>query len=58
MLKRFVGTRTLDVSDIPAYMNEIDYLEDVYFGKKQVGEKEATRLKGLYLVLLRYEAAS
>jgi lysyl-tRNA synthetase, class I len=49
MLKRFVGTRTLDVSDIPAYMNEIDSLEDVYFGKKQIGEKEATKLKGLYL---------
>ncbi|HSV49340.1 MAG TPA: lysine--tRNA ligase [Candidatus Acidoferrales bacterium] len=48
MLKRFVGTRSLDVSDIPAYMNEMDYLEDVYFGKKQVGEKEAMRLKGLY----------
>ena len=48
MLKRFVGTRTLDVSDIPAYMNELDYMEDVYFGKKQVGEKEATRLKGLF----------
>ncbi len=49
MLKRFVGTRTLDISDIPSYMNELDYLEDVYFGKKQVSEKEATRLKGLYL---------
>jgi lysyl-tRNA synthetase, class I len=47
MLKRFVGTRTLDVSDIPAYMNELDYLEDVYFGKKQVGDKEATKLRGL-----------
>src|SRR4030043_13796 len=49
MLKRFVGTRSLDVSDIPAYMNEIDSLEDVYFGKKQVSEKEGTKLKGLYL---------
>jgi lysyl-tRNA synthetase class 1 len=48
MLKRFVGTRTLDVSDIPAYMNELDYLEDVYFGKKQAGEKEAVRLRGLF----------
>ena len=48
MLKRFVGTRTLDVSDIPAYMNELDGFEDVYFGKKQVGEKEAIKLKGLY----------
>jgi lysyl-tRNA synthetase class 1 len=48
MLKRFVGTRSLDVSDIPAYMNELDYLEEVYFGKKQVGEKEATKLRGLF----------
>ncbi|MCW3995528.1 MAG: lysine--tRNA ligase [Candidatus Bathyarchaeota archaeon] len=48
MLKRFVGTRTLDVSDIPAYMNELDQLEDVYFDKKQAGEKEAIRLKGLF----------
>jgi lysyl-tRNA synthetase class 1 len=49
MLKRFVGTRTLDVSDIPAYMNELDSLEDVYFGKKQVSERELVKLKGLYL---------
>ncbi len=49
MLKRFVGTRTLDVSDIPLYMNELDVLEDVYFGRKKVGEREAVKLKGLYL---------
>ena len=49
MLKRFVGTRTLDVSDIPAYMNELDSLEDVYFGKKTVkDEKERVKLRGLY----------
>ncbi|XHH08019.1 MAG: lysine--tRNA ligase [Candidatus Bathyarchaeia archaeon] len=48
MLKRFVGTRSLDVSDIPSYMNELDELEDVYFGKKQLNPKEATRLKGIY----------
>jgi len=49
MLKRFVGTRTLDVSDIPAYMNELDYLEDIYFGKKTIpDEKELAKLKGLY----------
>jgi lysyl-tRNA synthetase class 1 len=47
MLKRFVGTRTLDVSDIPSYMNELDEMEDVYFGKKQVSEKEKIRLTGL-----------
>ena len=49
MLKRFVGTRTLDVTDIPVYMNELDQLEDVYFGKKTVKEeKELARLRGLY----------
>jgi lysyl-tRNA synthetase class 1 len=48
MLKRFVGTRSLDVSDIPSYMNELDELEDVYFGKKQVSPKDVTKLKGLY----------
>ncbi|XES76961.1 MAG: lysine--tRNA ligase [Candidatus Bathyarchaeia archaeon] len=48
MLKRFVGTRSLDVSDIPAYMNELDGLEDVYFGKKAVSEKDLAKLKGLY----------
>ncbi len=50
MLKRFVGTRTLDVSDIPSYMNELDALEDVYFGKKKVNDKhELEKLRGLYL---------
>jgi lysyl-tRNA synthetase class 1 len=50
MLKRFVGTRTLDVPDIPSYMNELDALEDVYFGKKQVsGKRELEKERGLYL---------
>ena len=49
MLKRFVGTRTLDVSDIPVYMNEFDQIEDVYFGKKSAkDEKELAKLRGLY----------
>ncbi len=49
MLKRFVGTRTLDISDIPSYMNELDNLEDVYFGKKAVKDaKELVKLRGLY----------
>jgi lysyl-tRNA synthetase class 1 len=49
MLKRFVGTRTLDVSDIPSYMNALDSLEDVYFGKKAVKDaKELAKLRGLY----------
>ena len=49
LLKRFVGARALDVTDIPAYMNEIDYLEDLYFGKKTLrDEKELAKLRGLY----------
>jgi lysyl-tRNA synthetase class 1 len=49
MLKRFVGTRTLDVSDIPSYMNELNDIEDVYFGKKAVKDsKELVKLRGLY----------
>jgi lysyl-tRNA synthetase class 1 len=49
MLKRFVGTRTLDVSDIPSYMNELDYLDDVYFGKKTAKDgRELNKLRGLY----------
>ncbi len=49
MLKRFVGTRTLDVTDIPSYMNELDNLEAIYFGKKTVkDEKELAKLRGLY----------
>ena len=48
MLKRFVGTRSIDVSDIPLYMNELDDLEDVYFNKKQLSPKETSRLKGIY----------
>jgi lysyl-tRNA synthetase class 1 len=49
MLKRFVGTRALDVSDIPSYMNELDDIEDAYFGNKAVKDaKELAKLRGLY----------
>ena len=49
LLKRFVGARALDVVDIPTYMDELDELEDVYFGKKEVkDEKELAKLRGLY----------
>jgi len=49
MLKRFVGTRSLSVVDIPQYMNELDELEDLYFGKKRIPEKkEYAKLTGLY----------
>jgi lysyl-tRNA synthetase class 1 len=49
LLKRFVGARALDVTDIPAYMNELDDLEDLYFGMKKVkDERELAKLRGLY----------
>jgi lysyl-tRNA synthetase class 1 len=49
MLKRFVGTRALSVTDIPFYMNELDYLEDLYFGRKTIkDEREQAKLRGLY----------
>ena len=49
MLKRFVGTRMLDISDIPSYMNELNDLEDIYFGKRAVKDaKELAKLRGLY----------
>jgi lysyl-tRNA synthetase class 1 len=49
LLKRFVGTRALDVTDVPFYMNELDDLEDMYFGKKKAKtEKESAKLRGLY----------
>jgi lysyl-tRNA synthetase class 1 len=49
MLKRIVGARTLSVDDVPRYMMELDNLEEIYFGKKQIEDKyELTELKGLY----------
>ncbi|MFQ6094871.1 MAG: lysine--tRNA ligase [Candidatus Bathyarchaeia archaeon] len=48
-LKRFVGTRNISVMDIPQYMNEMDDLEDIYFGRKRIeDEKERAKLRGLY----------
>ena len=49
-LKRFVGTRNVSVVDIPRYMDEMDELEDIYFGRKRIGDsKEKTKLMGLYM---------
>jgi lysyl-tRNA synthetase class 1 len=49
MLKRFVGSRTLDVTDIPAYMNELDHMENLYFEKNTLKDsRELTKLRGLY----------
>ena len=47
--KRFVGTKSGSVEDIPVHMDELDELEDVYFGKKKVkDELEYYKLAGLY----------
>jgi lysyl-tRNA synthetase class 1 len=49
MFKRITGTRTLGVGDIPTYANELDQLEDAYFGLRKINdEKEFAKLKGLY----------
>jgi lysyl-tRNA synthetase class 1 len=49
MLKRFIGTRTLDVTDIPSYMKEWDDLEDIYFETKHdTDKKDLVKLRGLY----------
>jgi lysyl-tRNA synthetase, class I len=47
--KRFVGTKSGSVEDIPVHMDELDELEDVYFGKKKVKDDlEYYKLAGLY----------
>ena len=47
--KRMTGSRTLSVDDIPIYMKEIDYLEDIYFGRIKEGNQARKRkLTGLY----------
>jgi len=49
MLKRFEGTRELDVTDIPFYMDEIDKLEKIYFDLEKVKtERELVNLKRLF----------
>lgn len=48
-LKRFTGTRSLSVADIPQYMTELDELEDIFLGKKKISdEKDRAKLVGLY----------
>lgn len=48
-LKRFIGTRNISVMDIPRYMDELDELEDIYFGRVKISDPiEEAKLKGLY----------
>ena len=47
--KRMTGSRTLAVDDIPVYMKELDYLEDVYFGRiKESNQARKRKLNGLF----------
>jgi lysyl-tRNA synthetase class 1 len=47
--KRFVGTKSGSVYDIPPHMDELDELEDIYFGTRKVkDQKEYYKLTGLY----------
>jgi lysyl-tRNA synthetase class 1 len=49
ILKRFVGTKSGSVEEIPAHMDELDDLEDVYFGRvKAKDAEERAKLSGLY----------
>jgi len=49
IFKRFVGAKSGSVEDIPPHMDELDDLEDVYFGRANVeDEKERAKLSGLY----------
>jgi lysyl-tRNA synthetase class 1 len=47
--KRMSGSRSLAIDDIPIYMKELDYLEDIYFGRIKEGNQARKRkLKGLF----------
>jgi lysyl-tRNA synthetase class 1 len=47
--KRMTGSRTLAIDDIPVYLRELDYLEDVYFGRvKEANPARKRKLQGLY----------
>jgi len=49
MFKRITGARNVGVEDIPTFVNELNRLEEIYFGLRRLtDEKEAAKLKGLY----------
>lgn len=49
MLKRLAATRVVDVEEIPKYMNEVDLLAQVYFGKEKIkNEREKQHMQRLY----------
>lgn len=48
MFKRFQGTRELDVTDIPTYMDEVNHLAKVYFGEEEVDERDESNMTRLF----------
>jgi lysyl-tRNA synthetase class 1 len=49
MFKRITGARSIEVEDIPTFVNELNQLEEVYFNLRKVpDEKELAKLRGLY----------
>ncbi|KON31592.1 lysyl-tRNA synthetase [miscellaneous Crenarchaeota group-15 archaeon DG-45] len=49
ILKRFVGAKSGSVEEIPSHMDELDDLEDIYFGKAEVSDAtEQAKLSGLF----------
>lgn len=49
MFKRIAGARSVSVEEIPRYVDEYDWLEDVYFGRARVEpEEKLVALRGLY----------
>jgi lysyl-tRNA synthetase class 1 len=48
MLKRFQGTRSVGIEDIPKLMDEYDFLEDIYFGVRKE-KNEAKKIKNIAL---------
>lgn len=48
MYKRFQGTRELDVTDIPKYMDEVNHLAKVYFKMEEADAREMSNLSRLF----------
>ncbi len=49
MYKRIVGARNISVADIPAYMDELDDLEEAYFSRKRdPNPMKDAKQRGLY----------
>ncbi len=48
-LKKLGKSRVVDIDAIPAYMDEVDELSKIYFGKKEIkNERELAHMKRLY----------